>query len=219
MRSNRVIILLSASVFLIQARSYSFQDNDFQYWNTEGVSWKIADDWKMELEEEFRFGNDVGDFYYQHTDIGITYSGLAEWLDIGINERLIFEEKSNGWQYTNTPHANAALKFDLYDLNLSTRSRFEFRDKENADAQWRYRNKFTLKLPKFTEFEVQPYIADEIFYNFEIDELNRNRLYGGVSAKLFGNLKGEIYYLWQSSESDDDWTDYHILGTKLKVSF
>ena len=204
---------------IIANYSFAFDDNDFQYWNTESVSWKITEDWKMKVEEEFRFGNDVSDFYYQHSDLGVTYSGIAEWLDIGINYRFVFEEKNDDWSYENRPHVNTTVKLDLYDFNFNSRARFEYRDKENADPEWRYRNKFTIKSPKFTKLEIQPYIADEIFVDFDGEDLNRNRLYGGIELKMFDNLKGEIFYLWQSSESNDNWTDWHILGTKLKLSF
>lgn len=215
----RKITMSVIMVFFSFHYSFAFQDGDFQYWNVESITWKAAENLKMELEEEFRFGNELKDFYYQHTDIGATYSGLADWLDIGINYRLIFQEKNNKWNYENIPHLNTTLKLDVCDFNFSTRNRFEYRDKENAGPIWRYRNKFTMKLPKFTQLEIQPYITDEIFVDFEEGKLNCNRLSGGISLELWKNLSGEIFYVWQSSESGDDWIDYNVLGTKLKLSF
>jgi len=53
----------------------------------------------------------------------------------------------------------------------------------------RYRNKLTVKLPKVTKFEIQPYIAEEHFYDFGVDELNKNRVYAGVDFKIVENLK------------------------------
>jgi len=114
------------------------------------------------------------------------------------------------------------MRLALSFLNLyigRTRAGFEYRDKENADPKWRYRNKFTIELPKFIQLEIQPYIADEIFVDFKKEELNRNRPYGGVSLELWKNLKGEIFYLWQSSKSGGRWVDYNVLGTKPKLSF
>ena len=72
---------------------------------------------------------------------------------------------------------------------------------------------------KLTQLEIQPYIADEIFYDFDEEALNRNRLYAGFNLKLLKHLKADIFYLWQSSEKNDKWSDTHILGTKLKLSF
>ncbi|MBU2541658.1 MAG: DUF2490 domain-containing protein [Candidatus Omnitrophica bacterium] len=199
---------------------FAFDDGDFQYWNTESASWKINDDWKGQFEVEFRYGDDASNFYYQHSDLGFVYSGVVEWLDLGINYRQAFEEKSSIWRYENIPHFNATVKWKLLDFSLSNRARLEYKNREEADNYWRYRNKFTLKVPiKLTRLELEPYIADEIFYDFDKETLNRNRLYTGFNLKLFTNLKTDIFYLWQSSEKNDEWDDYHVLGTKLKFSF
>ncbi|MBU4140893.1 MAG: DUF2490 domain-containing protein, partial [Candidatus Omnitrophica bacterium] len=131
-----------------------------------------------------------------------------------------FEEKNSDWKYENRPHLNATVKLKLGDFKLSNRGRFEYRNREGADTLWRYRNKFTIKFPfKLTQLEIQPYVADEIFVDFDKEELNRNRLYAGFSLKLLKNLKGEIYYLRQSSKKSGRWTDYNVLGTKVKLSF
>jgi len=138
----------------------AFDDGDIQYWNTETVSWNVSDDWKVFLEEEFYFGNDAGEFYYQHSDLGVAYSGLAPWLDVQLSYRHIFEEKEGKWEEENRPHFNVVLKRDFAGMQISNRSRWEYRDKENASGGWRYRNKLTLKLPwRFTRFNLRPYIA------------------------------------------------------------
>ena len=172
------------------------------------------------MEEEFRFGDDADQFYYQHSDLGFTYSGFADWLNIGINYRHIFQEKNDKWVRERRPHLNITLKKKVHDWVLSCRGRFEYRDTQNSNDGWRYRDKFTVKTPfKFSRLEIQPYIADEIFVDFDEEELNQNRLYAGFSFKLLKNLKGEIYYFWQRSKKSDEWIDANILGTKLKFSF
>ena len=199
---------------------YAFDDGDFQYWNSESISVKLKKNWKIELGEEFRFGDVAGNFYYQHSDLGLTYSGLFKWLDIGVNYQLVFEEKNDDWQYENRPHLNAALKYEINGFKLSDRNRFEYRNKEKSEDGWRYRNKFTIKFPlKLTHFEIQPYVADEIFIDFNEETFNKNRLYGGLNFKIFKNLKIEIYYLWQNNEKNDKWTDINVLGTKLRLAF
>ena len=217
MRRGIILIIL---VLIFPCYSLAFDDGDFQYWNTESISWKINQDWKLALEEEFRFGDDARDFYYQHSDLGLSYSGFTNWLTVGLNYRHIFEEKSGDWKEENRPHLNAEIKWKLSDFSLSNRGRLEYRNREDADNLWQYRNKFTIKLPlKLTKLEVKPYLADEIFYDFDQDTLNRNRLYAGLKFTVFKDLNTDIFYLWQSSETNDDWNDTHALGTKLNFSF
>jgi len=215
-------ILISWIVVWFCASAFPFDDGDWQYWNTEGISIKIRDDWRFDLEEELRWGDDMRNPYYNHTDAGFIYSGLADWFDLGLNYRHINEEKSSGWKRESRPHVNGTVKWKFQDFSFSNRGRFEYREKEDADDYWEYRNKFSIKPPiSFTQHKIQPYLADEVFVDFDKGELYRNRLYPGVSFNIFKQLKAEIYYLWQRSKSfsTGKWSDVNAIGTKLKISF
>jgi len=108
----------------------------------------------------------------------------------------------------------------MFDLDLSNRSRFEYRDRENKEDLWRYRNKTTVKFPlKLTNLKLQPYIADEIFITLNDDNVDRNRFYSGVSFNLSKDIKANIFYLWQTSRSGHQWKDINVLGTQLKILF
>lgn len=217
---KKITLAIGSFLAIFLCNCYAFDDGDFQYWNSESISVKLDKNWRIELSEEFRFGDGAGYFYYQHSDLGLTYSDLFEWLDVGVNYRLLFEEKNDDWQYESRPHLNATLKYEINGLKLSDKNRFEYRDKEKSEDGWRYRNMFTIKFPlKLTQFEIQPYVADEIFIDFNEKKFNRNRFYGGLDCKIFKDSKIEIYYLWQNSEKNDRWSDIHVLGTKLKLSF
>jgi len=112
------------------------------------------------------------------------------------------------------------LKCQLFGLNVSDRTRFEYRDREDKDDLWRYRNKVTVKLPlELTELKLKPYLADEVFIPLNDDNITKNRIYAGVSFQLLENMTGEVFYLWQSSRTAGDWKDTNVLGTRLKFRF
>jgi len=120
----------------------------------------------------------------------------------------------------NRPHLNITLKARLFDLDVSNGARFEYRDRENKEDLWRYRNKVTVKFPfELTNFELQPYVAEEIFITLNDDNVDRNRFYAGASFNLSKNIKANIFYLWQSSRSDKQCKDINTLGTQLKFTF
>lgn len=222
-RINKIkfaLLLLLALLLTSAGNSFAFKDGDFQYWNTESISWKVSDDWGLKLEEELRLGDNASNLYYQHTDLGFTYYGLVKWLDLGLNYRYVREEKSSSWIDENRPHLNANFKWKWLDLSFSDRSRLEYRNREKLEDYWRYRNKFTIKWPfRINRFKIQPYLADEIFYDFDEKKLNRNRLYGGINLTLFKSLKADIFYLRQRSKKNDKWSDIDALGTKLTLLF
>lgn len=205
-------------VLLFSPCCYASDDDDFQYWNNESIEGKLSKNWKIKVDEEFRFSDDAGSFYYNHTDIG-SFCSLNENLEIGLNYRHIYQKKNKGWDPEYRPHVNVTLKTKLHNFAIKDRSRFEYRMPESASDSWRYRNKLSVDMPfKWKRFNIGPYIADEIFVDFDKKELNRNRLYLGFKMKFFKNLQGEIFYLWQSTRGSK-WKDYNVLGTGLKLAF
>ncbi len=212
--------LLSVSLVLMAAgTAYAFDDGDFQVWHTENQEFKVNKESKLTLEEEFRFGDDASDFFYQHYDAGFVYT-LNKNLDLGINYRQVYEKKKGEFEAENRPYVNAVLKFDLRGFKLDDRNRFEYRHFDYQGDDWRYRNKVTLKFPwKFTKLDIQPYLSDEVFVDLNKGILNRNRFYSGFGFNLTKNLKADIYYLLQSSKGLGGWTDANVFGTKLKISF
>ncbi|MBU4343121.1 MAG: DUF2490 domain-containing protein [Candidatus Omnitrophica bacterium] len=72
------ILLVFIIMIFSSGACLGFDDEDWQYWNTENVSVKLSDGWEANLEQEFRWGDDMTNPYYNHTDVGIAYSGLAD---------------------------------------------------------------------------------------------------------------------------------------------
>ena len=223
-------ITITGAILLVGI-CFAYDDGDWQYWNTENIGGKIIDvrnDYldsiKAMIEAEFRWGDDVSELYYYHGDLGITLNKLfASWFSLGLNYRQVYELKSGEWTEENRPHLNGTIKLKWEGWDISNRCRFEYRDTESYN-DWRFRNKLTAKFPwKWTSWQIRPYVADEIFYDFHADELNRNRLYAGIGiGKLFllETIKGDVFFLWQSTKKPN-WgdQDYYIFGTKLKVNF
>ncbi len=213
---------LVAGLFLIfTSYVYAFDDGDFQVWNTDVEEFKINKDSKIAFEQEFRWGNNAGEFYYQHYDVGFFYN-LKEYLNIGGGYRQIYDLVKGKFLPCEEPYLTLTLSSAFKGFNLEDRSRMEYNEFDYKVDFWRYRNKFTLKLPwKFTRIEIQPYISDEIFIVFDglPSDLNQNRFSSGLSMKLTKNLKAEIYYMLQSSKGSIKWADVNVLGAKLKALF
>lgn len=193
----------------------------FQYWSTADAVVNINKNWKTTLEEELRLGDDGGHLYYHHSDIGLIYKGLGDYIDIGLNFRKVYvEDDSNTWRHENRPHINLTLKKKLGSIAFSTRSRLEYRDVEQKAETWRYRNLFTFKLPcELTSLKLKPYVADEIFMNLNGEGYAGNRVYGGVAFNLSANINTAIYYVWQSARANPGRDDIHAFGTKLVFNF
>ena len=198
---------------------YAYDDGDFQVWHTETQEIKINKDLRLACEEEFRWQDNANEFYYHHYDVGLFYN-LKKYLNIGVGYRHVYELKKGKFKLENEPYVTTTLLWDLKGFKFEDRNRMEYRHFDYQADSWRYRNKFTVKLPwKFTRLEIQPYLADEIFLDLQNKAFSRNRFYSGLCMSLTKNLKAEIYYLLQSTRSRASWIDANILGTKVKLSF
>ncbi len=220
--NNRVfLVAMILAVLLAGEVCFATDDGDFQWWSAAGLSFDVSKDWEFTFKEELRFEESARNLYHHHSEAGFVYKSLADWMDLGFNYRQAYEKDSAGkWREENQPSFHFTLKGKLLGLDISDRSRFEYRHRENRDGVWRYRNKVTVKLPlELTSLKLKPYLADEIFITLNDDNVDRNRFYAGASFKLAKNLKGDVYYMWQSSRASDNWTDINVLGTALKFSF
>ena len=215
-----VLIGLGICLFLfISSSSFAYDNGDWQFWNTYNIAGNLSDKWKMGLEAEYRFGDNIRELYYQHSDLGFTYKAI-DWFSMGINYRQVFELSSGVWTKENRPHFNGTFKWTMFNAKFEDRSRFELRIRAGRDNVWRYRNKLSLAFPvKWTQFNIQPYISDEIFVDFEGAGLNRNRLYAGAKASLLEHLSTDVFYLWQASKSGDAWPGINVIGLKFKAAF
>jgi hypothetical protein len=209
------------TIMLVVNVCFGGNNTGFQWWPAVGVSCKINDKWKFEFEQEERLSDDASNMYYEHSDFGFVYSGLGEWIDLGFNYRQVYQKDSAGeYQYENRPHFNVTFKGKLRGWDVSDRSRIEYRNIQNGDDSWRYRNKIAVKFPiELTDLKLQPYVANEAFITFDPDDFAKNRFYTGFTFKLTKNIKTDIYHMWQATKTSSGWDDASVLGTKLIFIF
>jgi len=217
---KKQIVLVMALLLIVTAGAYAYDDGDFQVWNTDAEEFKVNNDSKIALEEEFRWGDNANEFYYHHYDAGFFYN-LKKYLSIGCGYRHIYELKKGKFKQESEPYITAALSWDFKGFKFEDRNRMEYRYFDYQADSSRYRNKITMKLPwKFTKAGIQPYLSDEIFVSFGgTNQFNQNRFSSGFGLNLTKNIKAEIYYMLQDTRSPGRWTDTNILGTKLKAAF
>jgi hypothetical protein len=213
-------LILTMLLIILNTKAYSYDDGDFQVWNTDVEEFKINDKWKASFEEEFRWGDNGNQFFYHHYDLGFLYS-LRKYLSVGAGYRQVYEIKSGSFKPEEEPYLCSSLFWNLVGLNFEDRHRLEYRHFNYQLDSWRYRNKLTVKAPwKFTKLEIQPFLSDEILVGFgSANQLSQNRFYSGLGMNLTKNLKAELYYLLVSTRNGGIWTDANVLGTKLKIAF
>jgi hypothetical protein len=198
---------------------YAFDNDDFQFWYTQNEEFRISEDFKLNLEEELRFGDNANHLYYHHHDLGFLFNLKNQ--NLGFGYRHIYEEKRNKFKIENEPYIIYGYKFKRAIFDFGHRLRLEYRHFDYQADSWRLRSKLDIILPiKFYSFKFQTYLAEEIFLNFYNRAFSQNRLFFGVSKDLSANLKLDLYYLLQHTKSSlAKWNRINALGAKIKLVF
>lgn len=172
--------------------------------------------WKAGAREEFRFENNGGSLYHYFSEIELKYI-LNKNFEFSVDYRHINEKKHEDWKLEYRPHINGALKLNWRGFAVGDRSRLEYRGWRDKKNTWRYRNKLSVDfLALGKRFHAQPFIAYEMFFNIDERAWTRDRFYLGIVVKVCRNLRGEIYYLLQSTRNRS-LKNYHIIGTNIKL--
>jgi len=214
---HRGVLLLLATVALGPASRTPALE--FEYWPKAIVTVPLNQQWQFGFEEWLSFTENVTRFKDSQTDLWLNYLGLADWLSVGVGYKRVFA-KPDDWEVEDRPMLNAAVKTSIYGFGVTNRSRFEYRMLEDQDEFWRWRHRLTVTSPvTFTPLKIQPYTAEEVFYSFDGQGFNQQRLYGGVFIPLHEKVRLELFYIWKLDKLDHDWHASNVLGSWVYVQF
>ncbi len=192
---------------------------DFEYWPKAIVTVPLPKQWQLGIEEWLSFNDNASRFKDSQTDLWLNYLGLADWLSVGVGYKRVYA-KPDGWETEDRPMLNAAIKSKICGFGVTNRSRFEYRMPEDETPFWRYRHRVNIVSPvTFTPLKIQPYTAEEIFYSFDGQGFNQQRLYGGVFIPLHEKVRLELFYIWKLDKDDHEWHDTNVLGSWVYVQF
>jgi len=216
-RHRGILVLLAAIVYGAAPCTLAFE---FEYWPKAFVTIPINEQWQFGFEEWLSFTDNVTRFKDSQTDLWLHYQGLADWLSVGVGYKRVWAKPGDEWEIENRPMLNAAVKSKVHGFGVTNRSRLEYRMPQDEGPFWRYRHRLNITSPvTFTPLKIQPYTAGEVFYSFDGQGFNQQRLYGGVYIPLHEKVRLELFYLWKLDKEDHDWHDTNVLGSWVYVQF
>ena len=199
------------------------QASNIQYRSSICVSQQISPDWELSFNEGIRALNGDMDLYYNDSDLGMTYGGLASWLDMSFNMKwAIHEDPSGDWHQEVRPHLGVTVKQKILGMTVKDTSRIEYREIQAHKDRWRYRNKIQAEMPwTVSPLELRPYIGDELWFYLDGTGFYANRVITGFKMPISERLTGDFYYYWNNATIDrrETWLELNVFGFKLHFSF
>ena len=199
------------------------QASNIQYRAAIDISKQLTPDWELSFSEGIRAFNGDIDLYYNDSDLGLEYGGLAPWLDVSFNMKWGIQEGRDGhWYQEVRPHFSATVKQEILGMTVKDTSRIEYREIQAHEDRWRYRNKIQAELPwTLSPLELKPYVGDELWFYLDGTGFYANRVITGFKMPISERLTGDFYYYWNQVTPDrrETWAELNVIGFKLHMSF
>ena len=204
--------------------------DEFQLWvSPADVAMNLSEHFRGTVQAQLRY-DDGGRLVRQHSDVGVAYTGLADWLQVGLNYRLIFRRLSDdAWKQQNRGHLNFTARGKLLRMSFSNRVRIEYNSLKDVGDYQTFRNKISLNPPlEFAPNEnrrllrrqtLKPFASYEIFYDTFDNAITRHRYQAGFSVAANKNIKGEISYMRSDDASSIELSDLNIVFMRLRLQF
>jgi len=214
----RSISLFLVTIAVLGCVNLSFAD-DMQHWNDDIIRAKINPRWEAEIYNRSRWRQAIFDETFQNCiQIGARYK-FSKKFNILAAYRYDIQDKGSYYEFEN--------RF-LLNLSYSLPSFYEFSPKLSQRTELRYftrgsedhvrvrgrldisRNFIALK-HKFT-----PAVGYEIFWDDIAKEINRGRLYIGISSPINEMFAVRVTWIRQFDKNKDD---LDILNTGFNMYF
>lgn len=220
------LLFFSASVF---SQSPPIND-DFQIWNDTSVVFPLLkskdkkgkefDRLTFSINGTLRLGRNASRLVDKRIGFGLSYR-LNKYLTFapdylyrsGLSVRNI-NQYEHRVRFAVTPE-NKWKRFSLADRN-----QIEYRIRNSRDDTVFYRNRLRFDYPikKNAKEIFDPFVSDEIFYDFSEKKLTRDQLFAGINKKFNKNFAAEFYYLFLRDRSSPKTINGIGINFKFKLS-
>lgn len=219
-----VLLIIITSTITLYAQDTKVTD-DLELWTTIGIKKKISKNWKLSLDQSFRFTEDISRFDIYFTDLGFNYK-INKHFKLGANYRF-YQNKNNDNNFK-TQHrfsADATYKQKIKRFSLAYRIRLQNKDEEffntSSSNIYNLRNKFSVDY-NIKKFKFDPFLSVELYDRIEDinnNELSKLRSTIGIeySSKKLGNIN--VFYRIDNELNQSYNKDTYILGIGYSFSF
>jgi hypothetical protein len=198
-------------------------DEDFLYWTKASFLVPIREQWEFGFAQKTGFEDEARRLDHHSQDYGLSYTHANGWLKLqgALKHAHAPTADRNDWTHEIRPHFSIAFLSKLRGVDVINRSRLEYRHFEDYDNIWRFRHKIRIDSPvRFTPLQIEPYMADEIFYNFNADRFYGNRVQAGLFIPLHEKVRLDLFYFWHTRKQDDqDWSNTNVIGSYVRFKF
>jgi hypothetical protein len=213
-RLTSTLLLLLFIPFISLSQTPSQSDN--QQWTDVQLAVPVTKEIDFNLLGTLRLGRDISYPVDKRVGVGVSvkagkyFTFTPNYVHIGMRPfagRKVWEHRLS---------FPVTLRFDVGKFKLSDRNTFERRYRTQAVPATRYRNRFQVDHPIAPGgVQLTLFVADEVFYDWSVDDWVRNRFTIGVS-RVYNKHFTQDYYYTRQNDGRSVPGDLNIIGTSLR---
>lgn len=204
---NIFLVLLCLSGFA--------QERSFQIRNINNMEVKLSDLFSAAVTERNYYSPDAGiNDMSVYGDLNGEYD-VTKWLEIGATGRFVGYKRIDGWHMEQRPMVYGNISASLGRVGLDLNNRLEYKISKYYNDFLRHKNLINLEYSPFNLNWLKLYAAEEFFYNFNNDRLNRTRLSSGTKLTFNRYFEMKCFYMLESCKTYSTWARTDIFGFNL----
>ena len=187
-KSNGILLL-----FFTLSIMYGVDDNEF--WTSITFEKKLPRSFKLELEQELRFKDQLSTFKQTFSEVSVSYK-VFKGLRIKVPYRyVIFEDKTK-----QRLSLAGSYKFSLKPISFKSRTKFQRTLEDEEDPDDLIRNKLSIHY-KWNK-KIEPYVSGEIFHLHKTgkDQFDEYRFSFGLAVNLPQKNSINIFYVFKKED-------------------
>ena len=182
-------------LFLFFTLSIIYGVDDNEFWTSITFEKKLPLSFKIELEQELRFKDQLSTFKQTFSEVSVSYK-VFKGLSFNIPYRyIIFEDKIK-----QRLSLGGSYKFSLKPISFKTRTKFQRTYEDEEDQDDLIRNKMSIHY-KWNK-KIEPYVSGEIFHihNTGKDQFDEYRFSFGLAVNLPRKNSIKIFYVFKKED-------------------
>lgn len=183
-----------------------------------GLAYDLSKNNSLILSQSFVANNYNLD--HAQTKFCLSYRLVNKQRLIGGLRYRLNEIEAKEWQEEISPYVGYKHGFPKLSL-VSFNHELEHRFRKGNHNYWRLRDRIKVCwLRSYTEYKIRPYVANILFTKLLSGvEFEKNRFYLGISFLFVEHLDIDLYYVYASGETEQEWDDRKSFGASMIYSF
>ncbi|MCI0540212.1 MAG: DUF2490 domain-containing protein [Verrucomicrobiales bacterium] len=217
---------LALTLLMALATTVRAGDGDWQQWSQISYLQKLDYSLETSLRFEPRLDDDFSRFYYYELEPMLNWRYSPRWdFAVSYERDEFLEQRTEDEPETkidNLATLGATLKIPLKDWKISNLFRAEWVVPQTGDEDWstNYRNRTEVKTTwRWGSKELEPYLFEEWFYNFQEGEFIQNRAGVGIGVPIVEHWMAKVYFMRFDERTMNGWEWHPVLGIQVDAQF